>query len=89
MEPDGKKCWEIKRCSAAQYLNCKAYAERKNCWEISGPRGSRSMLLCVQMGCPVYDARMEEIDREIESRLKLMFPFLSTIAPGGPEPGQE
>lgn len=81
MEETKKYCWEIKNCSAAQYLNCKAYLESKRCWEITGPRGSRSMLLCVQMGCPVYDVFMDEIDHEIESRLKLMFPFLSNIAP--------
>lgn len=79
MEEQKKDCWEIKKCSAAQYLNCKAYLEGKKCWEITGPRGSRSMLLCVQMGCPVYDTYIDEIDHEIESRLKLMFPFLSNI----------
>jgi len=76
-------CWEIKKCSATQYLNCSAYLEKKRCWEISNPRGSRSMMLCVQMGCPVYEVYMEEIDHEIEYRLKLMFPFLSSI---GEEP---
>jgi hypothetical protein len=76
---DPKDCWEIKKCSATQYMNCKAYQEKKKCWEISNPRGSRSMLLCLQMGCPVYDIHMEEIDREIEYRLRLMFPFLSSI----------
>lgn len=79
----GKNCWEIKRCSAAQYLNCKAYSEGKNCWEISNPRGSRSLMLCLQMGCPVYEEHMEEIDREIEARLRMMFPFLGSIG----EPG--
>ena len=74
-----QNCWEIKRCSAAQYLNCKAYLEQKDCWEVSNPRGSRSMLLCLQMGCPVYDEYMDDIDREIEYRLRLMFPFLSSI----------
>lgn len=74
-----KECWEVKKCSAAQYLNCKAYLEKKKCWEISNPRGSRSMMLCVQMGCPFYEQHMEEIDMEIEYRLKLMFPFLSSI----------
>lgn len=76
---DGKNCWEIKRCSAAQYLNCKAYAGKKRCWEVSNPRGSRSLLLCLQMGCPVYEEYMEEIDREIGYRLKMMFPFLGSI----------
>ena len=76
---DGKNCWEIKKCSAAQYLNCKAYAEGKKCWEVSNPRGSRSMILCVQMGCPVYDEYMDEIDEEIAYRLKMMFPFLTSI----------
>lgn len=80
MDEKRKNCWDIKRCSAAQYLNCKAYLEDKKCWEIIGPRGSRSMLLCVQLGCPVYDAYMDEIDHEIESRLKLMFPFLSNLS---------
>lgn len=76
---DQKDCWEIKNCSATLYMNCKAYQEKKKCWEISNPRGSRSMLLCLQMGCPFYDMHMEEIDREIEYRLRLMFPFLSSI----------
>lgn len=76
---EAKNCWEIKKCSAAQYLNCKAYQEQKHCWEVSNPRGSRSMLLCVQMGCPVYDRYTAEIDREIQYRLSLMFPFLSSI----------
>lgn len=76
---DQNNCWEIKKCSAAQYLNCKAYAEKKHCWEVSDPRGSRSLLLCLQLGCPVYDLYMEEIDKEIESRLKMMFPFLGSI----------
>ena len=76
---DQNNCWEIKKCSAAQYLNCKAYAEKKRCWEVSDPRGSRSLLLCLQLGCPVYDLYMEEIDKEIESRLKMMFPFLGSI----------
>lgn len=76
---DAKNCWEIKRCSAAQYLNCKAYSERKSCWEVSNPRGSRSMMLCLQMGCPVYDEHMEQIDLEIANRLKMMFPFLGSI----------
>jgi len=76
---DSGNCWEIKKCSAAQYLNCKAYGEGKKCWEVSNPRGSRSMMLCLQMGCPVYEAYMDEIDREIEYRLKMMFPFLGSI----------
>lgn len=76
---NNEKCWEIKKCSAAQYLNCKAYTEGKKCWEISNPRGSRSMLLCLQMGCPVYQMYMDEIDHEIEYRLRMMFPFLSSI----------
>ena len=74
-----KNCWEMKKCSAAQYTNCKAYLEKKQCWEISNPRGCRSMLLCVQMGCTVYDKCMDEMDHEIEYRLRLMFPFLSSI----------
>ncbi|MDD5448585.1 MAG: hypothetical protein PHO53_05415 [Actinomycetota bacterium] len=78
---EGKYCWEIKKCSAAQYMNCKAYLEKKNCWEISNPRGSRSMLLCLELGCPVYDTHQEEIDSEIRYRLKMMFPFLSSIEP--------
>jgi len=73
------KCWETKKCSAAQYLNCKAYLEDANCWEISNPRGSRSLLLCLQMGCPVYELFMDEIDHEIEYRLRMMFPFLSSV----------
>ncbi|MBN1288673.1 MAG: hypothetical protein JXA49_03445 [Actinobacteria bacterium] len=76
---DKDKCWEIKRCSASQYLNCKAYQERKRCWEISNPRSSRSMMLCVQLGCPFYDLHMREIDEEIKYRLKLMYPFLSSL----------
>ncbi|MBU4240377.1 MAG: hypothetical protein KKE79_07610 [Actinobacteria bacterium] len=76
---DEKKCWEIKKCSAAQYLNCKAFKEDMKCWEVSNPRGSRSMLLCLQMGCPVYEMFMAEIDHEIEYRLRMMFPFLSSI----------
>jgi hypothetical protein len=76
---DSKNCWEIKKCSASQYMNCKAYTEQKKCWEISNPRGSRSMLLCLQMGCPVYEEYMDEIDREIEYRLRMMFPFLGSI----------
>lgn len=76
---DGKRCWEIKKCSASQYLNCRAYGEQKMCWEISNPRGSRSMMLCLQMGCPVYDEYMDEIDSEIGDRLKMMFPFLGSI----------
>jgi len=83
---DSNKCWEIKKCSATQYLNCKAYQENKNCWEISNPRGSRSMLLCLQMGCPVYEVYMDEFDREIEYRLRLMFPFLSSIGQEGESP---
>ena len=83
---DSKNCWEIKKCSAAQYLNCKAYIEQKHCWEISNPRGSRSMMLCMQMGCPVYDEFMTQIDHEIEYRLKLMFPFLSSIEEEQEEP---
>lgn len=83
-----KNCWEIKKCSAGQYLNCKAYLEQKKCWEISNPRGSRSMMLCLQMGCPVYDEYMDEIDREIEYRLRMMFPFLST-AGDSEEPEQD
>jgi len=77
--PEGTNCWEIKKCSAAQYLNCKAYLEGKHCWEVSNPRGSRSLLLCLQMGCPVYDLYMDEIDTEIEYRLRLMFPFLTSV----------
>jgi len=76
---DKSNCWEIKRCSAGQYHNCRAYQEKKHCWEISNPRGSRSLLLCLQLGCPVYEKYMEEIDSEITYRLTLMFPFLSTI----------
>jgi len=74
-----QNCWDIKKCSAAQYLNCKAYQEHKHCWEVPDPRGSRSLILCMQMGCPVYDIYMEEIDHEIEHRLRLMYPFLSSI----------
>jgi len=76
---EDNKCWETKKCSAAQYLNCKAYTESKRCWEVSNPRGSRSMLLCLQMGCPVYELFMDEIDHEIEYRLRMMFPFLSSV----------
>lgn len=76
---ENKNCWEIKKCSAAQYLNCKAFSERKRCWEVSNPRGSRSLMLCLQMGCPVYDEHAEEIDREIEYRLRMMFPFLGSF----------
>ena len=76
---ESRNCWEIKKCSAAQYLNCKAYEEGKHCWEVSNPRSSRSLLLCLQMGCPVYAEYMEEIDKEIEYRLKMMFPFLGSI----------
>lgn len=36
-------------------------------------------MLCLQMGCPVYDAYMSEIDREIEYRLRMMYPFLGSI----------
>ncbi len=72
-------CWEIKRCAASQYLNCKAFSDMKHCWEVSNPRCSRSLLLCVQVGCPVYDCYMVDIDNEIKSRLKLMFPLLSSI----------
>jgi hypothetical protein len=82
---DGKNCWEIRNCAAAQYLNCKAYAEGKKCWEVSNPRGSRSMILCVQMGCPVYDEYMEQIDEEIAYRLRMMFPFLTSIDETKPE----
>ena len=87
MEED-KNCWEIKKCSAAQYLNCKAYTESKKCWEVSNPRGSRSMLLCLEMGCPVYMLFMNEIDHEIEYRLRMMFPFLSSVT-AEQEPPQE
>lgn len=87
MEED-RKCWEIKKCSAAQYLNCMAYTEIKRCWEVSNPRGSRSMLLCLQMGCPVYELFMNEIDNEIEYRLRMMFPFLSSVT-AEQEPPQE
>lgn len=80
---DTSKCWEVKKCSAAQYLNCKAYLEDKKCWEISNPRGSRSMMLCLQMGCPVYEEYMEEIDTEIRYRLRLMYPFLASIGESG------
>ena len=89
MADSNSNCWEIKKCSAAQYLNCKAYLEGKRCWEVSNPRGSRSMLLCVQMGCPVYDIYTEEIDREIQYRLKLMYPFLSSFEGESPEETQE
>jgi len=85
---DSKNCWDIKKCSAAQYLNCKAYLENKNCWEISNPRGSRSLMLCLQMGCPVYELYMDEIDKEIEYRLRMMFPFLASIEEGS-KPTQE
>jgi hypothetical protein len=85
---DSKNCWDIKKCSAAQYLNCKAYLENKKCWEVSNPRGSRSMMLCLQMGCPVYELYMDDIDKEIEYRLRMMFPFLASID-GGHEPPQE
>ena len=82
-----ENCWDVKKCSAAQYLNCVSYLENKNCWDVSNPRGSRSMMLCLQMGCPVYDLHMEEIDREIENRLRMMFPFLASIeeGAGGPQ----
>jgi hypothetical protein len=76
---DSENCWDIKKCSAAQYLNCTAYLEKKRCWEVSNPRGSRSLLLCLQMGCPVYDLHMDDIDKEIEYRLRMMFPFLASI----------
>ncbi len=36
-------------------------------------------MLCLQMGCPVYDEYMDEIDSEIGDRLKMMFPFLGSI----------
>jgi hypothetical protein len=85
---DSRNCWDIKKCSAAQYLNCKAYLENKKCWEISNPRGSRSMMLCLQMGCPVYEIYMEEIDKEIEYRLRMMFPFLASIGEE-PQPSTE
>jgi len=85
---DSKNCWDIKKCSAAQYLKCKAYLENKNCWEISNPRGSRSLMLCLQMGCPVYELYMDEIDKEIEYRLRMMFPFLASIEEGS-KPTQE
>ncbi|PKQ28023.1 MAG: hypothetical protein CVT63_04960 [Candidatus Anoxymicrobium japonicum] len=85
---DSQNCWEIKKCSAAQYLNCAAYLEKKKCWEISNPRGSRSMLLCLQMGCPVYDRYMNEIDKEIECRLRMMYPFLASATEGA-GPSQE
>lgn len=76
---DSVNCWDVKKCSAAQYLNCKAYLETRKCWEISNPRGSRSMMLCLQMGCPVYELNMEDIDKEIEYRLRMMYPFLGSI----------
>ena len=82
---DDKNCWEIRKCAASQYLNCKAYTEGKKCWEISNPRGSRSMILCVQMGCPVYDEYMDQIDDEITYRLRMMFPFLTSIEEAEPE----
>jgi hypothetical protein len=39
-------------------------------------------MLCLQMGCPVYETYMDEIDREIEYRLRMMFPFLASIEEG-------
>jgi hypothetical protein len=43
------------------------------------------MILCVQMGCPVYDEYMDEIDEEISYRLRMMFPFLTSIEQAEPE----
>ncbi len=72
-------CWQIKKCSAVQYLNCRAYLEKKKCWEISNPRCTRSLLLCLELGCPVYDEYVAEIDHEIRDRLALMFPFIASL----------
>lgn len=74
-----KECWDLKKCPAGQYLNCSAFLEKKRCWEVANPRCSRSLLMCLQLGCPVYEVYTEEIDREIRNRLKMMYPLLENL----------
>ncbi|MEW6607238.1 MAG: hypothetical protein AB1414_07245 [bacterium] len=51
-----KRCYEIRGCPASHYLNCQAYQQGSNCWEILNvpccKRNDKDR--CLQ--CPIYQS---------------------------------
>jgi hypothetical protein len=62
------RCAKIKGCPASQYLSCRAYAESLDCWQISSPRCSADLRICIQYGCPVYERFKAEIENTLKER---------------------
>ncbi len=62
-------CWEIKKCPASQYMNCSAYKNRKNCWEVNDRPCTRDITLCIEFACPVYLLNQEKIERAYYERV--------------------
>lgn len=61
-------CQKIKACPASQYLFCEAFKMGLECWQVSEPRCSSEMRLCMQYGCPVYDRYTTEIEQALKDR---------------------
>ncbi len=53
-----KNCVSVMKCSPSRYVNCPAYQQKKNCFEVEWtPCCSKNRQLCVS--CPTYIAIME------------------------------
>lgn len=62
-------CWETKKCSLSQRLNCSAYLARKNCWEVNDRPCTLDITLCIEFACPVYLLNQERIERAYCDRM--------------------
>ncbi len=53
-----RNCWEIKACPASHYMECGAYSQNKNCWDVKEGCICASYRGCEE--CPIYQEHASE-----------------------------
>ncbi len=53
-----RNCWEIKACPASHYMECSAYSQNKNCWDVKEGCICASYRGCEE--CPIYQEHASE-----------------------------
>ncbi len=59
-----KKCFELKGCPVSHYMNCPAFKEGVNCWEISKGCLCHNYPDCNV--CPLYEKHLNDLKAEEE-----------------------
>jgi len=55
-----KNCWDLKGCPASHYMNCPAYAKRRNCWEEKNGCLCKVYPICDD--CPIFIKHKKDIE---------------------------